>query len=206
MRQAYQNDSCPVPSMSLNVDFCASSDSWWTYPAYEAGSYFNGTIPVFSKTLVNESIGYTCDDALAIRNKFNGIWYCYTQFTITSPSYATIANNKCASFQSGSEPVKTTDTREYGFLYNSHNDPYIGILLPAGATSSATAFTYYDGTATGTLNWASGRPNNSGGSNNLVIVNSDGTITDVSSTNMNALICRKPATSVGYAYLSNFAP
>lgn len=48
------------------------------------------------------------------------------------------------------------------------NPVFLGLVLPPGVTSSATAFKYFDGTPSGTLPWATGRPNNANGQNTLV--------------------------------------
>ncbi|KAH7708242.1 hypothetical protein AAVH_24512 [Aphelenchoides avenae] len=74
---------------------------------------------------------------------------------------------------------------------------YLGIVLPAGAKKSLTAFKYYDGSKPNPLTWVPGRPSKST-AHNLVYcdINRAGSVADSSPTAVKHLICKKAAVKV----------
>jgi hypothetical protein len=82
---------------------------------------------------------------------FGGSWYCYGPLNVSSEpdKAAVIKDNKCeASLGSGSAPLKITETREYGFVYDMWTwaqytgHIYLG-MYTTGYTSSG-GYYYYD--------------------------------------------------------------
>ncbi|KAH7718494.1 hypothetical protein AAVH_14089 [Aphelenchoides avenae] len=73
---------------------------------------------------------------------FGGTWYCYIghEMTDATPSYDIIANNYCADIVAGSNVVKITEEREYGYMYDWWPDQavYLGLVLQSGTTSTFT--------------------------------------------------------------------
>ncbi|KAH7705112.1 hypothetical protein AAVH_27681 [Aphelenchoides avenae] len=107
-----------------------------------------------------------------------------------------------ASYKANSTVVavpKISEAREYGFLYWFWPEKavYVGATLQSGMM-----YQWYDGAVATALPWASGRP--VGGSNALVLVKSDYTVTDTTAANMTILTCKKPATYSAYDASAKF--
>lgn len=71
---------------------------------------------------------------------FGDTWYCYAVLDATA-SPALIKDNQCeAALGSGFAPVKITEPREYGYLYDwvrlhlKFEYIYLGLLLQSGST------------------------------------------------------------------------
>ncbi|KAH7699880.1 hypothetical protein AAVH_33011, partial [Aphelenchoides avenae] len=170
------------------------------YGVYIAGRYKNTTLHVLTRTQVQDSLNYYCDTPFSIRMIFGGSWFCYTRFdNIGTLGYNTTATNKCASLQAGSSVIKFSEKdRECGFLTENRNgyDVFLGLVLPTGATKSATAFKYHDGTLPGALPWSTGNPTTTDATKNLVVCDASqwSHVRDAKAGNFKSLFCKKPAT------------
>lgn len=71
---------------------------------------------------------------------FGGKWYCYEVLDVTA-SPALIKDNQCeAVLGSGYAPIKISETREYGYLYDwvrlhlKYDFVHLGMVLQSGST------------------------------------------------------------------------
>ncbi|KAH7701531.1 hypothetical protein AAVH_31337, partial [Aphelenchoides avenae] len=201
MNEVYATGECPAKT-TLSGRFCVPQTPTRIYGVYIAGHYKNTTIHVLTKTQVQDSLNYYCDTPFSIRMIFGSSWFCYTRFdNIGTLDYNTIATNKCASLQAGSSVIKFTENdRECGFLTENRNgyDVFLGLILPTGATKSATAFKYHDGTLPGALPWSTGNPSTTDATKNLVVCDASqwSHVRDAKAANFKSLFCKKPAMRV----------
>ncbi|KAH7718667.1 hypothetical protein AAVH_13894 [Aphelenchoides avenae] len=198
MMHSYGTQQClDVGVYDSASGFCTTTDFTYPFGEYAAGFAADKTQLLTTRAMAVEGVSYQCDDAQDPKMTFNGTWWCYSMLDIASgtASSALITGNYCQQqLGAGSNPIKVSEPREYGYDYYVYSDKvrvYLGLVLQSGTT-----YAWYDGTPANDLPWAPGRP--VGGANDMVYVDGNYQVQDADSSQMQLMLCKKAANYQAY--------